>query len=57
MPAGVVLTVDARRVVADDQRLTMAASAAVERLGDVPVAVRSSAIAEDLPGASFRGSV
>ena len=32
-----------------------AASAAVNRLGDVGVAVRSSAIAEDLPGASFAG--
>ena len=38
-----------------EARLTMAAGAAVERLGTMPVAVRSSAIAEDLPGASFAG--
>src|SRR5579864_4319107 len=29
--------------------------AAAERLGDVPLAVRSSAVAEDLPDASFAG--
>ncbi|HEX6658385.1 MAG TPA: PEP/pyruvate-binding domain-containing protein, partial [Ilumatobacter sp.] len=57
VPDGVVLTVDVCRALARDGEpaRVAAASAAVSRLGDVDVAVRSSAIAEDLPDASFAG--
>lgn len=50
VPAGVVLPADVA-----DQDLEAAAAEAVTLLGDVPVAVRSSALAEDLDGASFAG--
>ena len=50
------MPVDVCRALARDGRASRlaAASAAVNRLGDVGVAVRSS-VAEDLPGASFAG--
>ncbi|MCA9519303.1 MAG: phosphoenolpyruvate synthase, partial [Myxococcales bacterium] len=61
VPPGFVVTTDAFRDVGppdaplpDD--LVHAISAALARLGDdAPVAVRSSATAEDLPGTSFAG--
>jgi rifampicin phosphotransferase len=60
VPEGVVLIVGAASALAGDHRgpsraAHLAASAAVRRLGDVPVAVRSSGVAEDLPDASFAG--
>jgi phosphohistidine swiveling domain-containing protein len=57
VPEGVVLTVDVCRAIEGQGRSARvaAASAVVERLGDVRVAVRSSGAAEDLPGASFAG--
>lgn len=57
VPDGVVLTVDVCRAIAAEGRpaRAAAASAAVSRLGDVRVAVRSSGVAEDLPDASFAG--
>lgn len=50
VPPGVVVPADV-----PDQRLEAAVTDAVALLGDVPVAVRSSALAEDLEGASFAG--
>ncbi|MGH9230660.1 MAG: PEP/pyruvate-binding domain-containing protein [Acidimicrobiales bacterium] len=57
VPDGVVLTVEVCRSLARGGRgeRTRAAAAAVQCLGDVPVAVRSSAVVEDLPDASFAG--
>ncbi len=64
VPDGVVLTAAAYDLVAagpggtggdlsDD--IAAALSEVADRLGDVPLAVRSSALAEDLPGATFAG--
>ncbi|HKW70429.1 MAG TPA: PEP/pyruvate-binding domain-containing protein [Candidatus Dormibacteraeota bacterium] len=54
VPAGFVLTTAAQdRLMGDDLMETMRFVAA--ELGDEAAAVRSSAVAEDLPGASFAG--
>ncbi len=50
VPPGVVIP-----ATETDDGLTAAVAEAVSVLGDVPVAVRSSALAEDLEGASFAG--
>jgi len=50
VPAGVVIP-----ATETDENLDAAVAEAIELLGDVPVAVRSSALAEDLEGASFAG--
>jgi Pyruvate phosphate dikinase, AMP/ATP-binding domain len=57
VPDGVVLTVEVCRSLARGGRgeRTRAAAAAVQDLGHVPVAVRSSAVVDDLPDASFAG--
>jgi phosphohistidine swiveling domain-containing protein len=52
VPGGFCLTTEAYRAGAIPERAVMAA---YEHLGGGPVAVRSSATAEDLPGASFAG--
>ena len=50
VPAGIVVTADAQ-----DDALASGAADAVAVLGEGPVAVRSSALAEDLDGASYAG--
>lgn len=52
VPAGVVVTVEATR---SPNLLHLAAGHVIERLGTGPVAVRSSAVAEDQADASFAG--
>ncbi|HSO70966.1 MAG TPA: PEP/pyruvate-binding domain-containing protein, partial [Arachnia sp.] len=69
VPPGFVVTTDAYRLAVSSLQPTMAAIAAApmpdpadaaireayRSLGEGPVAVRSSATAEDLPGATFAG--
>lgn len=59
VPDGFVIGVDACAVVAKDsempEELRTRLNDELDRLGDVPVAVRSSGVAEDLPEASFAG--
>jgi pyruvate,water dikinase len=60
VPDGIVIPVELSGWLVDGGadahgETRIAARAAVRRLGDVPVAVRSSGVEEDLPDASFAG--